>query len=524
MEQSEFVQLVTENIKSIYTYSLARTSCREDAEDLAGDIIAEILKSQANIRNADAFYGYIWKIASNTYKKFIRYRVRHPVYLGKDDDISCTYFVTMEDDSETPEEAVIKKESLSLLRRELALLSEEHRKCTIAYYFEDKPCAQVADELGISTEMVKYYLFKTRKILKEGIGMQYREFGEKSYNPAYFNFDPIFGAMFNSEYYRMFSRKIPGNIMLSAYYSPVSVSDLSMELGIPTPYVEDELELLMKYNLITKTDGGKYQTNILIITKEFEKELVSALEKKLTIPMSNLYEVMKSKIHELRKFDFHGNDFSDNRLLWMITILSLLPTTKKAATAREWGELFPGCPGYVMGYDHNSGEESYSVSGFAGYSGIDNGSYCSLINHKCMNSTQEDTSILGNAVHRKKYTQIDIQKKLVENGSATVINEFLSPEFPVIFESDKEKFAYILSDINTEIDSINEKASEIAAEIMKIHAPKGLAENKKLIDDLVYWYIHFFMISMIPYLLVKYEYLKPAENNEKIGIVAFVKD
>jgi hypothetical protein len=33
--------------------------------------------------------------------------------------------------------------------------------------------------------MVKYYLFKTRKILKEGIGMT-REYGEKSYNPGTF--------------------------------------------------------------------------------------------------------------------------------------------------------------------------------------------------------------------------------------------------------------------------------------------------------------------------------------------------
>ena len=59
-----------------------------------------------------------------------------------------------------------------MLRRELALLSREYRECTVAYYFEGLSCAETASRLHISLEMVKYYLFKTRKILREGISME----------------------------------------------------------------------------------------------------------------------------------------------------------------------------------------------------------------------------------------------------------------------------------------------------------------------------------------------------------------
>ena len=94
---------------------------------------------------------------------------------------------------------------------------------------------QISADLGISTEMVKYYLFKTRKILKEGIGMS-REFGEKSYNPGTFRMD-FWGDGDNSCYWQLFKRKLPGNILLSAYYTPVTIQELSMDCLLYTSII-----------------------------------------------------------------------------------------------------------------------------------------------------------------------------------------------------------------------------------------------------------------------------------------------
>lgn len=85
-----------------------------------------------------------------------------------------------------------KQKNFIFCCRELSLLSKQYREIIVAYYFTGKSCSEISADLGISTEMVKYYLFKTRKILKEGIGMS-REFGEKSYNPGTFVW--TFGAM-----------------------------------------------------------------------------------------------------------------------------------------------------------------------------------------------------------------------------------------------------------------------------------------------------------------------------------------
>lgn len=74
-----------------------------------------------------------------------------------DESFVGTYWVT-------PEDKYLQSEELNLLRRELSLLSKQNRETTIAYYITGRSCSEISADLGINTEMVKYNLFKTRKI------------------------------------------------------------------------------------------------------------------------------------------------------------------------------------------------------------------------------------------------------------------------------------------------------------------------------------------------------------------------
>ncbi len=182
-------EFVEENLKTIFAYALSRVSNRDDAEDLTNDIVLAILQSENKINNARAFYGYIWGIAANTYRKFIRKKNRYS-FEEMDENLSDEYDFT---------EELLFRDDVVKLRREIAILSREYRECTLAYYYDGLSCVDVAKKLGISIDMVKYYLYKTRKILKEGICME-REFGEKSFKPAPFEFITIFSGSFNREY------------------------------------------------------------------------------------------------------------------------------------------------------------------------------------------------------------------------------------------------------------------------------------------------------------------------------------
>ena len=145
---------------------------------MTNDIICEVLKCAHRLKNDDAFYGFMWRIAENTFKKMIRKSNFQTIEF--DESFVGTYWAT-------PEEEYLKTEELQLLRRELSLLSKQYRETTVAYYIYGRSCSEISADFGISTEMVKYYLFKTRKILKEGIGMS-RAFGEKKLSSRNFSY------------------------------------------------------------------------------------------------------------------------------------------------------------------------------------------------------------------------------------------------------------------------------------------------------------------------------------------------
>ena len=180
MEKQELDTKVTEIAKNLLSYCTARTSNQFDAEDLAHEIILAIYQSAGHIRKPEAIYGFMWGVAGNVYKQWCKDRAKEKAYALTED---CP------DMEETPDE---NDSVLCLLRRELTLLSEKYRKAVILYYIDNKSCSEISDCLKVSESMVKYLLFKSRQILKEGMNMErnyifYHMEQEPNYSHTYLN-------------------------------------------------------------------------------------------------------------------------------------------------------------------------------------------------------------------------------------------------------------------------------------------------------------------------------------------------
>lgn len=194
MEKHELDLKIAEASKSILSYCMTRTNNHFEAEDLSQDILAEIIKSAQNIRDPKAFYGFMWSVADNVYKQWCKKKHRRKECKLSED-------IRDESDIACDTEAKISKDTdIFLLRRELALLNEKYRKALILYYLENKSCSQISQLLAVSESMVKYLLFKSRKILKESMNME-RKLGELSYNPK-----------------KLFPKKRNGNKLLLFFY------------------------------------------------------------------------------------------------------------------------------------------------------------------------------------------------------------------------------------------------------------------------------------------------------------------
>ena len=72
MDSIKLEQLITENMKSIFGFALTRLGNANEAEYLASDILYEIIRSAQNLKDEERFYGFMWKIAENTYMDYLR--------------------------------------------------------------------------------------------------------------------------------------------------------------------------------------------------------------------------------------------------------------------------------------------------------------------------------------------------------------------------------------------------------------------------------------------------------------------
>lgn len=143
-----------------------------------------------------------------------------------------------------------------------------------------------------------------------------REFGEKSYRPAKFTFSAVFFGSANMEYQNLFNRKLPGNILVSAYRAPMTVHQLAVELGVASVYLEDEIAVLEKYNLLTALPGGRYQTRLIIFTEEFMNEFYRMAEQDISADVKKILANTAKKLPRLRELQFIGSGIDDNCLLW----------------------------------------------------------------------------------------------------------------------------------------------------------------------------------------------------------------
>lgn len=225
MDSIKLEKLITENMKSIFGFALTRLGNVNEAEYLASDIFYQIIKSADGLRDDERFYGFMWKVAENVYIDYLRKKSKNSKYISQADD-------SIPDESESVSDEIVKKEELNLLRRELSFLSKQYREATVLYYIENLSCSEIAKKLQTSTEMIKYYLFRARKIIREGMNME-RLYGEKSYRPNIFEIDFWGTKCGDDREYRDFERrKIKGNILLAAYYCSLSIREISMELGV----------------------------------------------------------------------------------------------------------------------------------------------------------------------------------------------------------------------------------------------------------------------------------------------------
>lgn len=267
------INIFIENYTSkLFYFCLKKTGNSFEAEDLTSEISLNIFSALRNGTVPTNFPAWVWQIARNCYSVWAdrKHRRNESVYGANINDLELADDTSIEND-------FVCSEELSLLRRELAFISSDYREIVIAYYVEDRSIRNIASSLSLPEGTVKSKLFRARNILKEGMNMA-REFGVMSYKPENVGFIMNGICDKNGVPWSIINRDLCKNIMLAAYRTPSTAEELSIELGVALPYMEDELRVLVNTTLLKK-NCDKYETNIFIVSAGAQEKIYNNLRK-----------------------------------------------------------------------------------------------------------------------------------------------------------------------------------------------------------------------------------------------------
>ena len=144
-----------------------------------------------------------------------------------------------------------------------------------------------------------------------------RKLGTLSYDPK--ALIPMYSGEGPNQFWSFMQSKIRQNIVSACYNDALTPQQISLETGIPLPYLDDEIkELTDKQILIA--DGPRYKTNVIIITADCRREIDTLSENYCRRLADEMATYLDTNMSAYKKIGFRGSEYSDTTLRWQLMI------------------------------------------------------------------------------------------------------------------------------------------------------------------------------------------------------------
>jgi len=241
--------------KKFFGFALSKCNDIAEAEELASRITCEAYITLRTVENVYNWEGYLHKIASNVYARYVQEQVKHKASDIAEVDVP---------DEKNFESDYIKKEDLELLKREVAWLSKRHREIVLLHYYHNKKLTEIAEILNLPEGTVKWHLSDAKKILRKGMKRMRTE-GTLGLEPIELIHMGNMGSPGpKGDTNSFLNSKLRQNIAYAAYFEPKTIEEIAKELNVSPVFIEDEVEYLEEWGFLDLMPGLKYRTNIFI--------------------------------------------------------------------------------------------------------------------------------------------------------------------------------------------------------------------------------------------------------------------
>ena len=169
-DQQAYAELMSLYRDSIFYMLVRMVKNKDDAEDLTLMTFGKAFRYLDKYTPKYAFSTWLYRIALNNSIDFLRMKNNMPQYF--EEDLYTSNTTSIVDQSEdnmqrTPEEEIIDKQRLQLLRAAVSELPEKYRKVIELRYYEDLAYEEISERLGLSLSNVKIQIMRAKQMLSE---------------------------------------------------------------------------------------------------------------------------------------------------------------------------------------------------------------------------------------------------------------------------------------------------------------------------------------------------------------------
>lgn len=168
-DQSAYAELLGHYYDPIYFMLRKMVNNNIDAEDLTIEAFGKAFKSIKDYTPDYAFSTWLFKIATNNCIDFLRKKRNSQQYISIDSLPGSEKInemnVTLVAKTPNPEEELIIKQKMKLLRGVVDKLDVRYRKLIELRYFKEFSYAEIAEHLDLPLGSVKAHLYRARELL-----------------------------------------------------------------------------------------------------------------------------------------------------------------------------------------------------------------------------------------------------------------------------------------------------------------------------------------------------------------------
>jgi RNA polymerase sigma-70 factor, ECF subfamily len=170
-DMDSFNQLILRWERPIYALAYRVIGQEEDARDVAQETFLRAFRALPGFKGQAKFSSWIYRIALNLCRDWIRRKKRTPVS-QLPEDVDLSELAAEHGPSESVEDLVARRELSAVVEEAMALLPEEQRTAVILKEYHGMTFQEIADLQGCPLSTVKTRLYQGLSVLRKHLNVK----------------------------------------------------------------------------------------------------------------------------------------------------------------------------------------------------------------------------------------------------------------------------------------------------------------------------------------------------------------